>query len=153
MGIAAVQEDWNFEFGWLRSDRSNCVTRPGRVGHGALHPAGATNGSGQLALERPRGLCLSRGTRLGARLQKGLEESSTTVSTSSFPVFSGQSRQRCRSRPRLTLDVGRWTARGRSGRWVEVLALGGVVADEWKIVRSPPVSEYRPCSSPPPTLG
>lgn len=97
--IAAVQEDWNFEFGWQATE-AIVDTGRGLVGR-RLHPAGATNGSGQLALpvEAPPRSVPSTGNPWAARLQKGWRESSTTVSTSgSRSSARPVSPKRCRVR-------------------------------------------------------
>jgi nucleoside-diphosphate-sugar epimerase len=129
--IAAAQEDWGFEFGW-QAIEAVVDTGRGLVGR-RLGAAGATGHGGQLALPvevLPRS-GLSKG--LGPAAPDGLEGEFDDRIDPRFPVFSATSLADALPGPLtpITLDVqlsGLRTANRMVGR---VLALGGVVGDEW----------------------
>lgn len=132
--IAAVQEDWNFEFGWQATE-AIVDTGRGLVGR-RLHPAGATNGSGQLALpvEAPPRSVPSHGEPLGSAAPEGLEGEFDDRIDERFPVFSSASLAEALPGPLtpMTLDVQLSGLRAAGRAMGRVLALGGVVADEWE---------------------
>lgn len=133
MDIAAVQEDWNFEFGWQATEAIVDIGR-GLVGR-RLSAAGATDGSGQLALPveaLPR-LEPSDGTPLRPAAPDGMEGEFDDRIDERFPVFSATSLAEALPGPLtpMTLDVQMSGLRAAGRTMGRVLALGGVVADEW----------------------
>ncbi len=133
MDIAAAQEDWNFQYGWQATD-AIVDTGRGLVGR-RLDPAGATIGSGQLALPveavprlGPRG-----SASLSSASPEGLEGEFDDRIDPRFPVFSATSLTEALPGPLtpMTLDVQLSGLRAAGRAMGRVLALGDVVADEW----------------------
>ncbi|MGA7052302.1 MAG: NAD-dependent epimerase/dehydratase family protein [Mycobacterium sp.] len=131
MDITAVQEDWDFEFGWHAFDAVADTAR-GLVGR-RLGAAGATSNGAQLALPvevLPRS-GLSGG--LGSAAPDGLEGEFDDRIDPRFPVFSAAGLAEALPGPLtpITLDVQLTGLRAASRVLGQVLALGGVIGDEW----------------------
>jgi uncharacterized protein YbjT (DUF2867 family) len=129
--IAAAQEDWMFDFGW-QAIEAVVDTGRGLVGR-RLDAAGATSNGGQLALpveSLPR-FGSSDGLRSAA--PEGLEGEFDDRIDPRFPVFSATSLAEALPGPLtpITLDVQLSGLRTASRVMGQVLALGGVVGDEW----------------------
>jgi len=131
MDIAAAQEDWMFDFGW-QAIEAVVDTGRGLVGR-RLDAAGATSNGGPLALPvevLPR-FWSSDGLRSAA--PEGLEGEFDDRIDPRFPVFSATSLAEALPGPLtpITLDVQLSGLRTASRVMGQVLALGGVVGDEW----------------------
>jgi hypothetical protein len=131
MDISAVQEDWDFEFGWHAADAVADTAR-GLVGR-RLGVAGATNHGSELALPvevLPRS---APSERLTSAAPEGLEGEFDDRIDPRFPVFSATSLAEAFPGPLtpITLDVQLSGLRAASAALGEVLALGGVTGDEW----------------------
>ena len=131
MDITAVQEDWDFEFGWHATDAVADTAR-GLVGR-RLGAAGATRHGGELALPvevLPRS-GLPEG--VGSAAPDGLEGEFDDRIDPRFPVFSASDLAEALPGPLtpITLDVQLSGLRAASRALVHVLALGGVIGDEW----------------------
>ncbi|OBG25580.1 NAD(P)H-binding protein [Mycobacterium sp. E3198] len=131
MDIAAVQEDWGFEFGWHALDAIADTAR-GLVGR-RLHPAGAVSHDRQLALPvevfpRPR-----PSDDLHSAAPDGMEGEFDDRIDPRFPVFSAARLAEALPGPLtpMTLDVQLSGLRAAGRVMGHVLALGGVVDDEW----------------------
>lgn len=131
LDIAAVQEDWGFEFGWHALDAIADTAR-GLVGR-RLHPAGAVSHDRQLALPvevfpRPR-----PSDDLRSAAPDGMEGEFDDRIDPRFPVFSAARLAEALPGPLtpMTLDVQLSGLRTASRVTGHVLALGGVVDDEW----------------------
>ncbi|ORV87274.1 hypothetical protein AWC11_15875 [Mycobacterium interjectum] len=131
MDIAAVQEDWDFEFGWHALDAIADTAR-GLVGR-RLHAAGAISHDRQLALPvevfpRPR-----PSDDLRSAGPEGMEGEFDDRIDPRFPVFSAARLAEALPGPLtpMTLDVQLSGLRVASRVMGHVLALGGVVDDEW----------------------
>jgi NAD dependent epimerase/dehydratase family len=129
MDTAAVQEDWNFEFGWQAID-AVADTGRGLIGR-RLEAAGAVSQGGQLELPvetPPRSV-----NGLDSAAPEGLEGEFDDRIDPRFPVFSGTVLDEALPGPLtpITLDVQLSGLRTASRVVGELLALGGVVADEW----------------------
>ncbi|KAA1251902.1 hypothetical protein F0Q45_02000 [Mycobacterium simiae] len=133
MDTAAAQEDWNFQYGWQATE-AIVDTGRGLIGR-KLDPAGATIGSGQLALpvEPVPRLMPPDGATLGSAAPDGLEGEFDDRIDPRFPVFSATSLAEALPGPLtpMTLDVQLGALRGAGRAMGRVLALGEVVADEW----------------------
>jgi hypothetical protein len=131
MDTAAVQEDWDFEFGWQALD-AVADTGRGLVGR-RLGAAGAVSQGGQLELpvETPERSGLSDG--LDSAAPEGLEGEFDDRIDPRFPVFSATILDEALPGPLtpITLDVQLSGLRTASRMVGELLALGGVVTDEW----------------------
>jgi NAD dependent epimerase/dehydratase family len=131
MDTAAVQEDWNFDFGWQAID-AVADTGRGLVGR-RLEAAGAVSQGGQLELpvETPPRSAPSDG--LDPAAPEGLEGEFDDRIDPRFPVFSATVLDEALPGPLtpITLDVQLSGLRTASRVVGELLALGGVVADEW----------------------
>jgi hypothetical protein len=129
MDIAAAQEVWNFGYGWQALDAVVDTAR-GLVGR-RIDAAGATTGSGQLSLpvESPPRV----GGPLPSAAPEGLEGEFDDRIDPRFPVFSARSLSEALPGPLtpMTLDVQLSGLRLAGQAMGCVLALGGVVADEW----------------------
>jgi nucleoside-diphosphate-sugar epimerase len=129
MDIAAAQEVWNFGYGWQALDAIVDTAR-GLVGR-RIDAAGATTGSGQLSLpvESPPRV----GAPLPSAAPEGLEGEFDDRIDPRFPVFSARSLSEALPGPLtpMTLDVQLSGLRLAGQAMGRVLALGGVVADEW----------------------
>ncbi len=131
MNTAAVQEDWMFEFGWQALEAVADTAR-GLVGR-RLGAAGATSHGGQLALPvevLPR----SRPSdEEHSAAPEGTEGEFDDRIDPRFPVFSATSLAEALPGPLtpITLDVQLSGLRTANRVISQVLALGGVVGDEW----------------------
>lgn len=133
MDIAMAQEDWNFQYGWQAFD-AVVDTGRGLVGR-RLDAAGVIRNSGPLALpvETLLRVRTVKSAPLRSAAPEGLEGEFDDQIDPRFPVFSATSLAEALPGPLtpMTLDVqlsGLHLAHQMMGR---VLALGGVVADEW----------------------
>jgi nucleoside-diphosphate-sugar epimerase len=132
MDINALQEDWNFEFGWQAVD-AVADTGRGLVGR-RLDAAGTTSQvSGQLALPVEAPSRFGPSAELHSAAPDGLEGEFDDRIDPRFPVFSAAGLAAALPGPLtpITLDVqlsGLHTASRVVG---QLLALGGVVAEEW----------------------
>lgn len=131
LNIAAVQEDWGFEFGWHALDAIADTAR-GLVGR-RLHAAGAVSHDRQLALPvealpRPR-----PSDDLRSAAPDGMAGEFDDRIDPRFPVFSAARLAEALPGPLtpMTLDVQLSGLRTASRVMGHVLALGGVVDDEW----------------------
>ncbi len=131
MNIAAAQEDWMFEYGWQALEAVADTAR-GLVGR-RLDAAGATSHGGQLALPvevLPR----SRPSEeLHSAAPEGMEGEFDDRIDPRFPVFSATSLAEALPGPLtpITLDVQLSGLRTANRVLGQVLALGGVVGEEW----------------------
>jgi uncharacterized protein YbjT (DUF2867 family) len=131
MDIAAVQEDWDFEFGWHPTDAVADTAR-GLVGR-RLGAAGATDHGSELALPvevLPRSVP-PEGLRSAA--PDGLEGEFDDRIDARFPVFSAANLGEALPGPLtpITLDVQLSGLRAASRVLGRALALGDVIGDEW----------------------
>ncbi len=132
MDVAAMQEDWDFEFGWRAAD-AVADTGRGLLGR-RLDAAGATTqSSGQLALPvevLPR---IESSGELRSAAPEGLEGEFDDRIDPRFPVFSATDLAEALPGPLtpITLDVQLSGLRSAGRAMGQPLALGGVVADEW----------------------
>ncbi len=131
MDITAVQEDWGFEFGWQALEAVADTAR-GLAGRRLL-PDGALSHGGQVALPvevlprpRPNG-------ELRSAAPDGMEGEFDDRIDPRFPVFSAARLAEALPGPLtpITLDVQLSGLRTASRVMGQVLALGGVVDDEW----------------------
>lgn len=143
MDIAAVQEDWMFDFGWHALDAVTDTAR-GLVGR-RLDTAGATSHGGQLALPvevlprpRPSG-------EVHSAAPEGMEGEFDDRVDPRFPVFSATGLTEALPGPLtpITLDVQLSGLRTANRVMGQVLALGGAVDDEWR-TRAIAVFGHRP---------
>jgi nucleoside-diphosphate-sugar epimerase len=131
MDINATQDDWMFEFGWKAVEAVTDTAR-GLVGR-RPGPAGATSHGRQMPLPvevLPR---FAPSDELDSAAPEGMEGEFDDRIDPRFPVFSATGLDEALPGPLtpITLDVqlsGLHTASQTTGR---VLALGGVVGDEW----------------------
>lgn len=131
MDITAVQEDWGFEFGWQALEAVTDTAR-GLAGRRLL-PEGALSHGGQVALPvevvpRP-----GPSDELRSAAPEGLEGEFDDRIDPRFPVFSAAGLGEALPGPLtpITLDVQLSGLRTASRVMGQVLALGGVVDDEW----------------------
>jgi nucleoside-diphosphate-sugar epimerase len=131
MDLTAVQEDWGFEFGWQALEAVADTAR-GLVGRRIL-PDGALSHGGQLALPvevlpRPR-----PSNELHSAAPDGMEGEFDDRIDPRFPVFSAARLAEALPGPLtpMTLDVQLSGLRTAGRVMGQVLALGGVVDDEW----------------------
>ena len=131
MDITAVQEDWMFEFGWQAID-AVADTGRGLVGR-RLGAAGATSQGGPLELPVESLPRFGPSGGLGSAAPDGLEGEFDDRIDPRFPVFSANGLAQALPGPLtpMTLDVQLSGLRTASGVMGQLLALGGVVADEW----------------------
>ena len=132
MDITAAQEDWNFECGWQALD-AIVDTGRGLVGR-RIDAAGATTGSGTSGqLPLPVEALPRIGGTLPSAAPEGLEGEFDDRIDPRFPVFSARSLTEALPGPLtpMTLDVQLSGLRMAGRAMGRVLALGGVVADEW----------------------
>ena len=132
MDITAVQEDWMFEFGWHAID-AVADTGRGLVGR-RLDPAGATSQGGQLELPVETLPRFGPSDGLRSAAPDGLEGEFDDRIDPRFPVFSATGLAEALPGPLtpMTLDVQLSGLRTASRVMGQLLALGGVVADEWE---------------------
>jgi len=131
MNVAAVQEDWMFEFGWQALDAVADTAR-GLVGR-RLDAAGATSHGGQLALPvevHPRA---GASGEARAAAPEGIEGEFDDRIDPRFPVFNSSGLAEALPGPLtpITLDVQLSGLRTANRVISQVLALGDVVGDEW----------------------
>jgi NAD dependent epimerase/dehydratase family len=131
MDITAVQEDWRFEFGWQAID-AVADTGRGLVGR-RLGAAGATSQGGPLELPVETLPRLGPSDGVGSAAPDGLEGEFDDRIDPRFPVFSANGLAEALPGPLtpMTLDVQLSGLRTASAVMGQLLALGGVVADEW----------------------
>jgi nucleoside-diphosphate-sugar epimerase len=131
MDIAAVQEDWMFEFGWQAID-AIADTGRGLVGR-RLDAAGAVSQGGQLELPVETLPRFGPSDGLRSAAPDGLEGEFDDRIDPRFPVFSANGLAEALPGPLtpITLDVQLSGLRTASRVMGQLLALGGVVADEW----------------------
>ncbi|OBF80395.1 hypothetical protein A5791_08315 [Mycobacterium sp. 852002-51163_SCH5372311] len=129
--LAAVQEDWRFEFGW-HAGEAVVDTARGLVGR-KLDAAGAIYQAGQLGLPVEPLPRLAPPERLQPAVPESLEGEFDDRIDPRFPVFSATSLAEALPGPLtpITLDVQMSGLRAASRVMGQVLALGGVVGDEW----------------------
>ncbi len=131
LDLAALQEDWQFEFGWRALDAVADTAR-GLVGR-RLDPAGAVSQGAQLEL--PVETLPRFGTTDGLRCAAphGLEGEFDDRIDPRFPIFSAKGLAEVLPGPLtpMTLDVQLSGLRTASRVMGQLLALGGAVADEW----------------------
>jgi nucleoside-diphosphate-sugar epimerase len=131
MDITAVQEDWGFEFGWQALEAVADTAR-GLAGRRLL-PEGALSHGGRLALPvevLPR----SRPSdELHSAAPEGMEGEFDDRIDARFPVFSAARLAEALPGPLtpMTLDVQLSGLHAASRVMGQVLALGGVIDDEW----------------------
>jgi nucleoside-diphosphate-sugar epimerase len=133
MDIAAVQEDWMFEFGW-RATEAVVDTARGLAGR-RLETTGATELPGHVALPVeviPRFEPVD-GTPLQCAAPDGLEGEFDDRIDPRFPVFSAAGLAEALPGPLtpMTLDVQLAGLRIAARVMGQVMALGSVVAGEW----------------------
>jgi nucleoside-diphosphate-sugar epimerase len=131
MDITAVQEDWRFEFGWQAID-AVADTGRGLVGR-RLGAGGATSQGGPLELPVETLPRLGRRDGLGSAAPDGLEGEFDDRIDPRFPVFSTNGLAEALPGPLtpMTLDIQLSGLRTAGRMMGQLLALGGVVADEW----------------------
>lgn len=128
---SAAQEDWMFEFGWKAVEAVTDTAR-GLVGR-RVGTAGATTHGGQFPLPvevLPRS---APSDELGSAAPDGMEGEFDDRIDPRFPVFSAAGLAESLPGPLtpITLDVQLSGLRSASQDTSRVLALGGVVGDEW----------------------
>jgi uncharacterized protein YbjT (DUF2867 family) len=133
LDVAAVQEAWQFEFGWRAIDAVADTVR-GLAGR-RLDVRGAVDLTGHLPLPvevAPR-TGPSDGTRLLSVAQDGLEGEFDDRIDPRFPVFSAATVAQTLPGPLtpMTLDVQLAGMRAATRVMSQVMASGNVVADEW----------------------
>jgi nucleoside-diphosphate-sugar epimerase len=131
MDITAAREDWMFEYGW-QAIEAVADTARGLVGR-KVGPTGAISHGGQLALPvevLPRH---ARSDELRSAAPEGVDGEFDDLIDPRFPVFSATSLAEALPGPLtpITLDVQLSGLRTASRVMGQVLALGGVVGDEW----------------------
>ena len=132
LDMAAVQEDWSFDFGW-QAVEAIADTARGLVGR-RVYAAGAVSHGRRLALpvEVPPRPAPSR--ELHSAAPDGIEGEFDDRIDPRFPVFSATSLAEALPGPLtpMTLDVQLSGLRTAGRVMGQVLALGGVVSDEWE---------------------
>ena len=132
LDVAAVQEDWSFDFGW-QAVEAIADTARGLVGR-RVYAAGAVSHGRRLALpvEVPPRPAPSR--ELHSAAPEGIEGEFDDRIDPRFPVFSATSLAEALPGPLtpMTLDVQLSGLRTAGRVMGQVLALGGVVSDEWE---------------------
>jgi len=132
LDVAAVQEDWSFDFGW-QAVEAIADTARGLVGR-RVYAAGAVSHGRRLALpvEVPPRPAPSR--ELHSAAPDGIEGEFDDRIDPRFPVFSATSLAEALPGPLtpMTLDVQLSGLRTAGRVMGQVLALGGVVSDEWE---------------------
>jgi nucleoside-diphosphate-sugar epimerase len=131
MDITAAQEDWMFEYGW-QAVEAVADTARGLVGRRVAR-TGAISHGGQLALPvevLPR---RARSDKLRNPAPEGMEGEFDDLIDSRFPVFSATGLADALPGPLtpITLDVQLSGLRTATRVVGQVLALGGVVDEEW----------------------
>ncbi|WP_156690230.1 hypothetical protein [Mycobacterium sp. Marseille-P9652] len=131
MDLAALQEDWTFEFGWQAAEAVADTAR-GLVGR-RIDAAGATGHGGQLALPvevSPRPRPPQDAPSAGP---EGMEGEFDDRIDPRFPVFSATGLAAALPGPLtpITLDVQVSGLRAAARAMGQALAPGGAVDDEW----------------------
>ena len=131
MDIAAAQEDWRFEFGWhaeRRGRRHRARTGRPPTRRRRRHLPGGSARASRWKLVPRRAV-----RRLQPAAPEGLEGEFDDRIDPRFPVFSATSLAEALPGPLtpITLDVQMSGLRAASRVMGQVLALGGVVGDEW----------------------
>jgi nucleoside-diphosphate-sugar epimerase len=131
LDISAAQEDWLFEFGWKAVEAVTDTAR-GLVGR-KVGAAGATTHGGQMPLPVEVLPQLAPSDELGSAAPEGMEGEFDDRIDPRFPVFSDTGLGDALPGPLtpITLDVQLSGLRSASQETSRVLALGGVVGDEW----------------------
>jgi nucleoside-diphosphate-sugar epimerase len=140
---SAAQEDWSFEFGWHATEAVADTAR-GLVGR-RLGVTGATIHGGQLALPVEVVPRSAPSDALGSAAPDGLEGEFDDRIDPRFPIFSNARLAEALPGPLtpITLDVQLTGLRAASRVMGQVLALGGVIGDEWA-TRAVAVFGHRP---------
>ena len=127
----AAQEDWMFEFGWKALEAVTDTAR-GLVGRRA-GPAGATDHGAHLPIPVEALPRLAPFSELGSAAPEGMEGEFDDRIDPRFPVFSATGLAEALPGPLtpITLDVQMSGLRTANQAMGQVLALGGVVGDEW----------------------
>jgi nucleoside-diphosphate-sugar epimerase len=143
MDITALQEDWDFDFGWHASEAIADTAR-GLIGR-RLGPAGAISYGSQLALPVEVPPRVGPPGELNSAAPDGLEGEFDDRIDPRFPVFSATGIAQALPGPLtpITLDVQLSGLRTASRAVGQVLALGGVIGDEWD-TRAVGVFGHRP---------
>lgn len=133
LDVSAVQEDWQFEFGWPTSDAVADTAR-GLAGR-RLDVRGAVDLPGHLPVPlevAPRNEPLD-GTELRPAAPDGIEGEFDDRIDPRFPVFSAAPLAEKLPGPLtpMTLDVQLAGLRAANRAMSQVISLGDVVADEW----------------------
>jgi len=132
LDVAAVQEDWSFDFGW-QAVEAIADTARGLVGR-RVYAAGAVSHGRRLALpvEVPPRPAPSR--ELHSAAPEGIEGEFDDRIDPRFPVFNATRLAEALPGPLtpMTLDVQLSGLRTAGRVMGQVLALGGVVSDEWE---------------------
>jgi nucleoside-diphosphate-sugar epimerase len=131
MDLTAVQEDWEFEYGWSAVDAIADTAR-GLVGR-RLYAAGAADTGRQLALPVEVPPRPGPSNELHSAAPDGIDGEFDDRIDSRFPVFSAARLDEALPGPLtpITLDVQLSGLRMASQVTGQLLALGGVVNDEW----------------------
>lgn len=131
MDLAAVQEDWAFDYGWSAIDAVADTAR-GLVGR-RLYAGGAAGNGRQLALPVEVPPRPGPSNELHSAAPDGIDGEFDDRIDSRFPVFSATRLGEALPGPLtpITLDVQLSGLRTASQVMGQVLALGGVVSDEW----------------------
>ncbi|MBW0013026.1 NAD-dependent epimerase/dehydratase family protein [Mycobacterium sp.] len=129
--ITAVQEDWAFEFGWQALEAVADTAR-GLVGRRVYAAGAATNGR-QLAIPVEVPPRHRPSDELRSAAPEGAEGEFDDRIDPRFPVFSAARLAEALPGPLtpITLDVQLSGLRTAGRAMGQVLALGGVVSDEW----------------------
>ncbi|MGZ4525519.1 MAG: hypothetical protein ACXVX7_03480 [Mycobacterium sp.] len=131
MDIAAAQEDWSFEFGWQALEAVADTAR-GLVGR-RIAAAGATGHGRQLALPVEAAPRSHPSDEEHSAAPEGVEGEFDDRVDPRFPIFSAGNLAEALPGPLtpITLDVQLSGLRTANRVLSRVLALGGVVGDEW----------------------
>ncbi len=143
LDLAALQEDWQFDFGWRALD-AIADTGRGLVGR-RLDAAGAVSQGAQLELPVETVPRFEPTDGLRPAAPDGLEGEFDDRIDPRFPIFSATGLAEALPGPLtpMTLDVQLAGLRMASRVMGQLLALGGAVADEWWS-RSVAVFGHRP---------
>lgn len=131
MDLAAVQEDWTFECGWSAVEAVADTAR-GIVGR-RLYATGAARTGRQVALPVEVAPRPAPSNELHSAAPDGIDGEFDDRIDPRFPVFSAARLDEALPGPLtpITLDVQLSGLRAASQAMGQVLALGGVVNDEW----------------------
>ncbi len=131
MDMAAVQEDWSFELGW-QAVEAIADTARGLVGR-RVHAVGAAGHGRRLALPVEVAPRPAPSDELRRAAPEGIEGEFDDRIDPRFPVFSATRLAAALPGPLTptTLDVQLSGLRAAAQVMGQVLALGGVVSDEW----------------------